>query len=87
MNKREMQKMGVLQIHEEIERLNAELFAIQREKDELLAKALSLHEERIPFEEELDARARTMGQTVPRMVLNAREAAKAEHGNAPDTGE
>jgi hypothetical protein len=87
MKKAEMQKMGVLELHEEVERLNEELFAIQQEKDELLAKALSLHEERVPFEEELDARARTMGQTVPRMVLNAREAAKAEHGNAPDTGE
>jgi hypothetical protein len=87
MKKAEMQKMSVLDLHGEVERLNEAMFAIQQEKDELLAKALSLHEERIPFEEELDARARTMGQTVPRMVLNAREAAKAEHGNAPDTGE
>jgi hypothetical protein len=86
MSKRDLGKMTVLELHERVEAIHEQLFAIQQEKDRLLAEALALHEERTPLEAELEERAWVMRDpevaggrmTVPRMVLNARTAAERE---------
>jgi hypothetical protein len=85
MKKAELSKASVLDLHGEVERITERMTAIQQERDKLLAEALALHEEREPLETELAERAWVMRDpevpggrmTVPRMVLNAREAAES----------
>lgn len=86
MKKADLKKMDVLELADEHERIVARLTELDAERDRIHAEAMALHEERAPLEAELEERAWVMRDpevaggrmTVPRMILNAREAAKAE---------
>jgi uncharacterized small protein (DUF1192 family) len=74
----DLHKLGVAELQDAVDDLSDRMAAIGAERDKLHAEAMALHEERVPYEEELASRAAVMGATVPRMVLDARTAAGRE---------
>jgi uncharacterized coiled-coil DUF342 family protein len=80
MKKADLHKLGVVELADAVDDLSDRMAAIGAERDKLHAEAMALHEERVPYEEELATRAAAMGTTVPRLVLDARNAAAERAG-------
>jgi hypothetical protein len=76
--KREPGTMGVAELHEHVETLNAKMAEIGTQRDALWDEAMALHEERAPLNAELDRRAAAMG--LPRVELLERARAAAPDG-------